>query len=69
MKCDKAVMMSTTQPKDWFALFKETALEDGKPLSEWVGEALLEKAAKSKGVSVKELRRTLSPRIRRGERG
>jgi hypothetical protein len=64
----QSISVTTTQPKDWHKLFKQSAKLSKKSYSEWVGDTLLKEAAKLQGVSVSELRKTLSPRIRRGER-
>jgi hypothetical protein len=60
--------MTTTQPLEWQELFTEVASLEGMTISEWQGEAMLERAAKTKGVTVEELKATLPRRLRRGER-
>jgi hypothetical protein len=60
--------MTTTQPLEWQELFTQVASLEGMTISEWQGEAMLERAAKTKGVTVEELKATLPRRLRRGER-
>jgi hypothetical protein len=60
--------MTTTQPLEWQELFTQVASLEGMTISEWQGEAMLERAAKTKGVTVEELKTTLPRRLRRGER-
>jgi hypothetical protein len=60
--------MTTTQPLEWQELFTQVASLEGMTISEWQGEAMLERAAKTKGVTVEELKETLPRRLRRGER-
>lgn len=60
--------ITLTQPVKWQELFASAASMEGMTFSEWAGEAMLERAAKTKGVTVDELKETLPKRLRRGER-
>lgn len=39
----KQKLFTTSQPEEWQAAFRKEANRQKKPLSEWVGDALLEK--------------------------
>ena len=60
--------LDTTQPSAWVEAIRKAASLEGVTLSEFVGEACLDRAAKALGVSPSGLRRRIGKRIRRGER-
>ena len=60
--------LDTTQPATWVEAIRKAASLEGVTLSEFVGEACLDRAASITGRKPKELRKQLGERIRRGER-
>jgi uncharacterized protein (DUF1778 family) len=64
----KQARLDTTQPATWVQAIRKAASLEGVTLSEFVGEACLDRAAKITGEKPKDLRKQLGERIRRGER-
>ncbi len=60
--------LDTTQPSAWVQAIRKAASLEGVTLSEFVGEACLDRAARITGEKPKDLRKQLGERIRRGER-
>jgi uncharacterized protein (DUF1778 family) len=60
--------LDTTQPATWVTAIRKAASLEGVTLSEFVGEACLDRAARITGEKTKDLRKQLGERIRRGER-
>jgi uncharacterized protein (DUF1778 family) len=60
--------LDTTQPATWVNAIRKAASLEGVTLSEFVGEACLDRAARITGEKPKDLRKQLGERIRRGER-
>jgi hypothetical protein len=60
--------LDTTQPATWVTAIRKAASLEGVTLSEFVGEACLDLAARITGEKTKDLRKQLGERIRRGER-
>jgi hypothetical protein len=60
--------LDTTQPATWVQAIRKAASLEGVTLSEFVGEACLDRAARVTGEKPKDLRKQLGERIRRGER-
>jgi uncharacterized protein (DUF1778 family) len=60
--------LDTTQPATWVDAIRKAASLEGVTLSEFVGEACLDRAARIKGEKPKDLRKQLGERVRRGER-
>ncbi len=60
--------LDTTQPATWVQAIRKAASLEGVTLSEFVGEACLDRAARITGEKPKDLRKQLGERIRRGER-
>jgi uncharacterized protein (DUF1778 family) len=60
--------LDTTQPATWVDAIRKAASLEGVTLSEFVGEACLDRAARITGAKPKDLRVELGERIRRGER-
>jgi uncharacterized protein (DUF1778 family) len=60
--------LDTTQPATWVDAIRKAASLEGVTLSEFVGEACLDRAARIKGEKPKDFRKQLGERIRRGER-
>jgi hypothetical protein len=60
--------LDTTQPATWVKAIRKAASLEGITLSEFVGEACLDRAARVTGDKPKDLRKQLGKRIRRGER-
>lgn len=64
----KQARLDTTQPAKWVQAIRKAASLEGVTLSEFVGEACLDRAAKITGDKPKDLRKQLGERVRRGER-
>jgi uncharacterized protein (DUF1778 family) len=64
----KQARLDTTQPASWVNAIRKAASLEGVTLSEFVGEACLDRAARVTGEKPKDLRRQLGERVRRGER-
>jgi uncharacterized protein (DUF1778 family) len=60
--------LDTTQPATWVQAIRKAASLEGVTLSEFVGEACLDRAARVTGEKPKDFRKQLGERIRRGER-
>jgi uncharacterized protein (DUF1778 family) len=60
--------LDTTQPLAWVQAIRKAASLEGVTLSEFVGEACLDRAARITGEKPKDLRKQLGERVRRGER-
>jgi uncharacterized protein (DUF1778 family) len=60
--------LDTTQPSAWVQAIRKAASLEGVTLSEFVGEACLDRAARVTGEKPKDFRKQLGERIRRGER-
>jgi len=60
--------LDTTQPSAWVQAIRKAASLEGVTLSEFVGEACLDRAARITGEKPKDFRKQLGKRIRRGER-
>lgn len=60
--------LDTTQPATWVQAIRKAASLEGVTLSEFVGEACLDRAARITGEKAKDLRKQLGERVRRGER-
>jgi uncharacterized protein (DUF1778 family) len=65
---DNTARLDTTQPATWVQAIRKAASLEGVTLSEFVGEACLDRAARVTGDKPKDLRKQLGERIRRGER-
>ncbi len=60
--------LDTTQPSAWVQAIRKAASLEGVTLSEFVGEACLDRAARVVGEKPKDFRKQLGERVRRGER-
>jgi hypothetical protein len=60
--------LDTTQPATWVTAIRKAASLEGVTLSEFVGEACLDRAARVSGEKPKDFRKQLGKRVRRGER-
>jgi uncharacterized protein (DUF1778 family) len=60
--------LDTTQPATWVNAIRKAASLEGVTLSEFVGEACLDRAAKITGEKPRDFRKQLGERVRRGER-
>ena len=60
--------LDTTQPSAWVKAIRVAASLEGVTLSEFVGEACLDRAARITGEKPKDFRKQLGERVRRGER-
>ena len=62
----KSVMVVMSQPRSWVELFEKHAVDSGKSLSEWIGDACIEMAAFESNVSRSSLERRLGTRSKPG---
>jgi uncharacterized protein (DUF1778 family) len=65
---NETARLDTTQPATWVDAIRKAASLEGVTLSEFVGEACLDRAARITGEKPKDLRAELGERVRRGER-